>query len=291
MFGKKIDNDKKPKNETSSLEAIASSAFTKSAAPINIDDFPVHTMKEDFNLDGPVKASFITKKPVEEDAVPKPKKTSNTGKIVALIIILLIIMIVAAAGYYFWMTRVKSPIATAPDTNLPTQDIPEVTPPTQNSFSTTQANYLSLDFQNIDAVGLEATLKTTSDKIAQMKTTGPIEFILTDSLNNPISLQAFAQKIGLSLPQSTISLLDSNFTLYVYIDNSTEHLGLSTTTKDNAALQKALSQEETTLVADMNPLFLGAAPSTIIASPFASSTYDNAAIRYSNLTPTSKLLL
>jgi len=307
MFEKKSDNNEKiPITDQSYL---AGKSVGQKVA-INIADFPIHTMKDELEelelkknpanfmvakkevplpvrnpanmINSPQIRSFQTsiKKDIE------PEKKSLSKKIFLIVITMIILIIIVAGGYYFWMTRVKnsSNIDSQISTNDAQQTIPNNTDTqTLPTFSQSQANYLSVDMQNIDTAGLKETLKGYTDKVSQMKVTGAIEFIITDKLNNPVSFQNFSQKLGLTLSPNVSSHLGQTFSLFIYIDNSYPRFGLMIPEDNSATIKTALLQEEKLLARELEPLFLNPSYNLTTIPTFNSSVYNGIQLRYTNI--------
>ncbi len=230
------------------------------------------------------------------------KLETTTTKNFLIPIIIFILLVVMAGGYYFWATRIQNlsnpltPWVTPNNKNNNISSSTETTPSTENqpqkdNFSTMQANYLSLNFQDTTTEGLRTILKSYADKVIQNKTTGIIEFLVTDSLNNPVSFQDFSQKLGLTLPQSILSQLNDSFSLYISADNLQPHIGLAISQKNSSFLEKALTTEEKRLPQDLDPLFLTIPHTLANVNTFSSSIYGTSGIRYTNIISPEQLSL
>ena len=203
---------------------------------ININtDFPVHTMKSDMEDIGQIKISNPNTVPgaMAETTVPKSgqdspflmqeewqksaaelkeenfadEKKSGLGRSIMWGIIIFAALAITAGAYYFWVTR-NSDLADLPLESLPpASDVVEI-PPIQ--FSTNTPNYLIINDADLPSGKF---LDEYSQKVLSSSLATPVEFILTDSLNNPISFQDFAGKLGISLPESIMNKLKSSFSL------------------------------------------------------------------------------
>lgn len=308
MFNNKSDNAEEILNP-SLINPIHKERALK--AVVNIDDFPVHTMRSELKalaLDKS-KPEFIVRKsaspmlasdtrPIENapknshfqasiERDEKDESRSNLGKIFLIITTVLILIIIVAGGYYFWMTRMNN-TQNSPSTTIPTSEetITNSTPQQISpSFSQNQANYLSLDISTMSASDIKETLKKYANQVSQIKDSGPIEFVVTDKMNNPVSFQDFSQKAGLVFPPDILSQLSQVFSLYIYTDNTYPRLGITILTKNNDTLKIALSQEEKNLPQDLQALFIDPIYKPGNATPFSSSTYGGGQIRYANIPP------
>lgn len=313
MFNHKSDNTEE------NLTSSPMNPSRKEKEPktiINIDDFPVHTMNSELKAltaDND-KPEFIVRKsaspmlandmrPIEN--APKNSQFqasiekneggeshSNFGKILIIVTTLLILAIIIAGGYYFWMTRMHStqdsPIVTMPIPEDTTAD-PIAPQQASSEFSESQANYLSIDISTMNATDIKDALKKYTDQVSQLKASGPIEFIVTDKMNNPVSFQDFSQKIGILLPQSILSQLGQAFSLYIYTDNSYPRFGMAVLTKNNELLKIAMSQEEENLSQNLQAIFINTTYDLDNATPFSSSVYNGNQIRYTNILPAGNL--
>jgi len=211
------------------------------------------------------------------------EETHGTKKVLVAIIIIFIFLAVGLGGYYFWKTRLNN----TPKTAMP---IPSETPapaqsqtsPEQDTFSVDKPNYLSVDIKNVDKTGLEKNLQDYVNKVSQTKITSPLEFTVTDTQNNPVTFQVFAQKLGLTLPQSILSQLGPTFSLYIYNDNKDTRLGLASPVQNSQQVKKILFAQEKNLPKDLKALFLST-KYTAKTIAFNDGNYNGVAIRYYNI--------
>lgn len=291
MFGHK--KEKEQENLSAGAKNnIAKDSYEPKKA-IDVKDFPVHSMKDDLKKTSVIKTPTILKRKVENYENPSgkieiKKTSSGWGKPLAYIITLLIIVIAGAGGYYFWMTRIKNSPST-PSSAINQSGITQNNTPkkTQPDFSITQANYLQLDISNLSKDSFQKTISDTADKLHE--TSDPVEFILTDNSNNPISFSDFSQKVGLELPQTVLSQLNDNFSIYIYLENNEAKLGVSVSARNSANLKTAMSNEENLLVKDLEPLFMGNPYAPQSTYTFKSSSYNGNSIRYTNIVSPTEL--
>jgi hypothetical protein len=207
-----------------------------------------------------------------------------------LLLIVCIVLISIGGIYYFITTRVTSD--QTPSIQQPIIDTTQLkTNPTPITlFSTESPNYLSLNTQTSNPQSIRDTLIQTAKQAVDIQNNKLIEFLVTDENNTPLSFEKFASLSNISLSQSVVSLLGEAFSLFVYVDNQTPHIGLSITLKDKNQLQMAMKQEEPHLIQELSPLFLDDTP-TISIGIFNNGIYKNTALRFINLHPETSLSL
>jgi hypothetical protein len=204
-------------------------------------------------------------------------------------IIIFAVLSAAFGGYYFWTTRQQEASPQVP-VNIPV-DVP-IAPsqPVVTSLSTDKPNYLNIDIAATDQAKIKETIANYAQKVLDLKATTPVEFIITDSQNNPIGFSAFANASGVALSNDIMTNLDDKFSLFIYSDAEKPHVGLSIISKDIAGtkLKSALTKSEKTIQNSLTPIFL-TSDYTIKNAPFATSFYNGAEIRYSNITSPEEL--
>lgn len=232
--------------------------------------------------------SNIAPKPGKSGPAPKtitlkqaPKKSSGGKKIALAVVIILIVFLLGGGGYYFWAQR-KNPIGALQTLPAAQNPKPPVKAPIIPNIAPDKPNYLSLDLNSSNGAILKNILNDYAAKVTQSKATVPVAFIVTDSQNNPITFQTFAEKFGLSLPQNLLAQLGPGFTLYMYNDSGNTRIGLAVAEKNDAQLKAALFQAESSLLQAMEPLFLTSSY-TLNNRPFENSSYNGAAIRFNNI--------
>jgi hypothetical protein len=122
-----------------------------------------------------------------------------------------------------------------------------------------------------------------ADKIETEGVSQPVEFILTDPENNNLTFQQFVSASGIFLPDAVMQALGSEFSLYIYNDGGKTRTGLAVPVASADVLQKALVENEASLIKGLEPLFMSDQYS-IENKAFHESTYNNATIRYVNIT-------
>jgi len=221
-----------------------------------------------------------------KDPLPVSSGTKHSSKKTFILLAagLALLMIIAGSGYYFWSTRKQTtpPIATPEPTPEPTPTPePAPTPAPAVTFSTDQPNYLNI--ATADSAGIKSALADYADKVSKSGLTAPIEFIVTDQQNNPITFSSFASSFGLKLSSGVTADLADTFSIFLYNDQGAVRLGLAVDSKNDPFLQTNLTREEKNLVSDLSPLFLDNSFTPPTSLVFNKSTYANANIRYANI--------
>ncbi len=284
-------------NKTPSAKAVASAINTEDPIkkPASATQSPFNETPLVQTQAAPLKEAplAINLPPMVE--VPMTQKIKPpTGNILYRLLfsaILLIIIAIVGFGYYFYNSQVNAPITptTPPVAVTPeqTKPIEQITPtvPTEK-YSTSNPNYLPIDFSSVSVTDIEAQLVTISAEIKNSTSSTPSEFIVVDKNNNPVTLKTFADAVKLTFLPSVFSKLSQDFSLFFYNDNGAVRLGLKIKTTSNAklALQTEMQKQEKTLTSDLAFLFLN----TPIEKPqnlFATSSYNtnNEQVRYLNI--------
>jgi hypothetical protein len=216
--------------------------------------------------------------------VQQAKKEPNWEKLILAGIVCFLLLAFGAGGYYYWISK----------KNNQSEEIIETPPPIAQeetiTFSIEKPNYLPIDIANSDSEKIKGLLSKYKDKVSASKALAPVEFIVTDSKNNPVNFATFASKLGINFSQDIISSLnaDDKFSLFIYNDKESTRLGLTITSADDYKLKKAIFQEEASITKEAEPLFLGISYD-LGSKSFASSSYNGTEIRYINLSADSEL--
>ncbi len=204
-------------------------------------------------------------------------------KIIFIAFSLFLFLSIGLGGYYFWVTQSESfPQISLPgflSKDAPTEKIP--------SFSASNANYLNIDIKKTDKDQIRALVNKYAKEMAGDGITSAVEFIVSDSKNNPIDFSVFGEKMGLSLSQEITSKLDRNFSLFIYNDSNKPRLGLVIAAQEGEELRKALVQEEANLPRELQGIFL--AEYSLEAKTFKNSSYSGIGVRYLNITSPEEL--
>ncbi len=213
------------------------------------------------------------------------KKGFDRRKILMATLSLVIIIVLGFGGYYFWMARNKArPAESLPEVSKQPQEQPQEPPAEvpEEKFSADKPNFLTIDTESTTAEKIGDILRQKATEVKDSGIAKPIEFVVTDSNNNPIAFHIFATNAGIQLPSALLSDLDEVFSLYYYNDQGNIRLGLAVDLKDKNKLTAEISKEEKTLAKDLNPLFLGNSIDEKQAA-FSTGSYKNISIRYVNL--------
>jgi hypothetical protein len=200
--------------------------------------------------------------------------------------VLSVVLLIAltAAGFHFFNNK-----SDPPEEEIiipieePTQPIvtpiekPIPTPKPTFSFSETNPNYLRVE--NGALIGDK--IKSTMGQVSQEGYVPPIEFIMTDTQNKPITFKAFSELLSIKLSPLVLESLSDNFSLFVYNDLAGPKVGIAVESKNDTNLGKALAQEEAAMADEINPLFFNNNYNK--AKLFNSSEYGGAKIRYQNI--------
>ncbi len=198
-------------------------------------------------------------------------------------------------GYYFWMTRnisqdsqniIGSFFNKNKEEEVKTEEIvqieskPEVKTE-ESKFSPDKPNYLSLS-SILEKEALSKLLLETSASVEKGEYGVPVEFIATDENNDPIKLADFLKIAGIQFNESIAKNLGESFSIYFYSDSGNPRMGMAMEVKSQPAAKSTLLASESTLVSDLNILFLN---ESIFQEniPFKSGTYKELSTRYVNL--------
>lgn len=264
----------------------------------------VQEEKEDF-LKSLAEKRDMEKEEKQKNADAESAPKNGAKKIIFIGIGSVVILAFLAGGYYFWMIRKNnsSPSLNQTRTNSAAENTAENASqenndnssaevpdnnqtnqaPIQSQFSNTNPNILSISVDNPGAQDINQLLVKTASNIESQQITAPLEFIVTDKNNNPVSFVDFTAQAGIKLPASILGLFDKDFSIYFYEDNGNMRLGLSVSLKDAVSAKGLFQQEEKNLYSDFSPLYIEAVPSSPIKTVFATSTYNDYSIRYMNV--------
>jgi hypothetical protein len=267
--------------------------FSQKLSPKTVNPFGQIAGKtiENKIISKPIDQAFLSKVTPE---IPQsnfssiPREASSMSLLMKLSVVFVVLLFIGG-GYYFITTRTvvsNEPTASSPHQSLPITPTPS--PDTSSSFSAQNPNYLSIDTASITPESLKTLLSQTALQVASISSTKPVEFILTDTKNNPVSFTSFAQFMNMKISPSITNALGDTFSLFIFTENNHAHLSFALAIKDTHTLQTKLSQKENYLEGDLNPLFLGDVP-TKPQEVFASNTYSGVPIRFINIHPETLL--
>jgi hypothetical protein len=237
---------------------------------------------------------FSEKNQFPSPAVETEVKVENVilGKIVFIFALFFLILVVGVSSYYFWIVKKNDTVITeipeSPQIETPEQiaeNIPEPSPiiEPKNDLSASSANRIPINIATADKLTLQSKLDEYFKKAEDLRATLPIEFILTDETNVPISFQVFFEKIGITLPKQVTSNLEDPFSLFVNNDNINFRWGFSIGSKNDIALKTALLKEESKLAFDLLPILKNPENKAFISKKYSDGQYRNTATRYLNI--------
>lgn len=194
----------------------------------------------------------------------------------------------AVGGYYFWTTRIAppSPLPIVQPVTLPE---PIVIEKETMKFSAEKPNYLPIDTEKDTAKTVQQLILNTASEIKELKIDVPVEFIIVDKNNNPISLPIFTILSGLKL-SSVLDNLEDDFSLFIYSGAENPRIGLAANFKDKTKAASAMTAKEKTLVSDVLFLFLGET-SQKTKGVFSTNGSKSFPIRYINIDANAEGLL
>jgi len=187
-------------------------------------------------------------------------------------LITVLVLVFIGVGVYFFLVQGGKQSApessggggTQPNqtsTGVSTQ--PQIPDDASSYYSISKPNYLPIDVESSSGTpeGIQKALKAASDKVNGMTSSDPVEFVVTDTSNNPLAFSRFAHLLGLTLPQDMVSLVDEQFSVYMVRDGNMVKLGLTLSLSDEAKMREAVVANESKLPTFLNPLlyFYGAA--------------------------------
>lgn len=228
------------------------------------------------------------KNTISED---EAKKSGRSGRLLLLIAGVVIVITFFLGGYYFWITKYNQseekevseiPVKETQE-NTEIQNIEEKSSENATKFSITNPNILSLDIENPDySVIKQALLKTAADIKAE-KINVPLEFIVTDKNNAPVSFVNFTLAFGIKLPAEILSYAENDFSLYFFNDNEKMRLGLAVKVREADKVKALVRKEESKLYSDFSSLFIENIVLKTKTPVFADGNYNGIATRYANL--------
>lgn len=217
---------------------------------------------------------------------PLPKNASpiksNRQFILFSSLSFVLLLAISAAGFYFINNRpvtIQEPVAIiepTPPAETPIAVI-EPAPKPILTYSETTPNYLRIEDGNLIATNI----KSAMEKVAQEGYTKPVEFIITDIQNKPLTFKDFSGLFKLKFSAGITSSLGDTFSFYIYNDSTGPKTGIAIELKNNLTIDKTLLREEKTLANEISSLFLATEYKT--DKLFASSEHGDAKIRFQNI--------
>lgn len=213
---------------------------------------------------------------------PMPHTPSSWGKLILITCIIFLLFAAGAGGYYFWMNK-KSIVVKTPEST--------VVVPQKPTLSLDKPNYLNID-TSTEKIDLASVIDKYIKEVDEERPTTPVEFMVVDNQNNPVTLNAFLTKCDISLAPDITSNLKDNFSLFIYLDEGQPHVGLAIDSNDliGTGLKEALANNEPGIVSMMKPIYLSGS-SISNDDTFNTSYYGGAEIRFKNIDSVSGLSL
>lgn len=225
-------------------------------------------------------------KNMQEKPILEPASAIHQGlrwkKIMVISIVFVALLSLAAGSYYFWLTRENQTAVSIqePASNIPVEK-PIVIEPVEEKFSIKNPTYLSVDVENSTSETIKQLIIKTASEIKAEGITSPVEFIITDSSNNPVAFPIFSILAGLKMAPVT-DALSENFSLFIYSDGDNMRIGLAINLKDKQKVLMSIKSKEKTLLADLNLIFLDTV-SVKATRNFSDSIYKDIPLRYINI--------
>ncbi len=187
--------------------------------------------------------------------------------------------VLITGGYYFWITRM-TPVSPPPPV-LPAIPEPVIIEKEEAKFSVENPNYLPIDTEKDTAQIIQQLILKTAAEVKETGIGAPIEFVVVDQNNNPISLSIFSILSGLKLAP-VLDDLEESFSLFVYLDSENPRMGAAADFKDKSRVALAMTAKEKALVGDVSFLFLGENPKKTKGA-FSVNNDKSFPIRYLNI--------
>lgn len=245
---------------------------------------------------------FSDKTPVSDKNVSNKQESQENTQAQAsskkffwiVLIVIAIIGVSACGGYYYFNKKniVQNESQQAEDKKIEdieaqepqnSEDLAEAEIPLKYSFD--KPNYLSIDTEN---PGYENFKEIVSKAFLDIKDSGinePVEFVITDSKNNPIAFPIFSAITNLNLSNELLKNLSDDFSVFAYFDSGNPRLVLSIKVIDKMEASTLIKNEETKLPEELLPLFLDNISLSKEKAVFKDANYRGVNIRYFNLTP------
>ena len=198
---------------------------------------------------------------------------------------LVVFILTLLGGGWYWKQLFSPSVTTQnPDVNpSPISQPPNpVASQPPSVYKTSGLNELSFDTKTVTTGQIQSALTSAGQKIKDSGIQQPIAFQITDEQHNPVSFFIFTKWFSLGLMPEIIASLDETFTLYLYNDSGTVHVGLDTKSKDVTQTTVLLSKDEPTLAKSMATLFLNDKVLPPANAQFGSGSYNGTATRYFN---------
>ncbi len=208
----------------------------------------------------------------------QPKHIPKWSRVILWSSLVIAFVALVVAGYYFWITRM-TPVPPPPV--LPAIPEPVIIEKEEPKFSVENPNYLPIDTEKDTAQTIQQLLIKTAAEVKETGISAPIEFVVVDQNNNPISLSIFSILSGLKLAP-VLDNLEEGFSLLICLDSENSRMGLAADLKDKPKVTSAMTTKEKTLVNDVSFLLLGEIPQKTKGA-FSINDSKSFPIRYLNI--------
>jgi hypothetical protein len=223
----------------------------------------------------------------ESDKSKEPLEGSSSAKkVIWTIVVVTIIVLSLLGGYYFWISRESTT-----DTGNKTQEKAvekteekKVEIESVPKYSVDKPNYLSIGTEDQSYETFKNLAAKTSLELKNLGINKPVEFIITDSKNNPINFSQFNAIIKMALPSKLLESFGEKYSVFISNESGIFQIGLSVDVPDKAKILPLMKNEEIKLLGELSPLFLGNIKLPEGKILFKDNVYKGINIRYFNLT-------
>ncbi len=201
--------------------------------------------------------------------------------------------LMVGGGFWYWKHTTTSVTPNPEEEVLPPIQETPVTPIEPPIETPPPAPVLPFDLQKPNDLSISltaspdafrATLLSASQKIKEATTIQQsVEFRVVDEKGAPVPFAAWSTWLKLSLPSTLLATFDTPFSLFLFNDQGYMRIGLKVTSKNPSQTKMLLAKNESTLLKNILPLYLGTAP-TLPKTPvkFTTGNYKSIPTRYFN---------
>ncbi|MFA5777638.1 MAG: hypothetical protein WC906_04315 [Parcubacteria group bacterium] len=223
----------------------------------------------------------------ESDKLKEPSRSASFAKkAIWIIVVVAMIIIFSIGGYYFWIsgkfaTNVSDKIQEKVVEKIEEDKVEIESVP---KYSVDKPNYLSINMKDQNYENFKNLVIKTSFELKNLGIDRPVEFIITDSENNPISFSQFNAIIKIALPGNLLENFSEKFSVFISNDSGISQIGLSVDLSNEAKSSLLMKNEETKLLGELSPLLLGNITLPEGRVLFKDNIYKGVDVRYFNLT-------
>jgi len=240
-------------------------------------------------------ASSTAKKAVSVDdfssqqELQEPEESGGSSKkAIWIAVSLIIIGSFTLGGYYFFNKKTavengSQPLETqkSEETEAQKNDLVKAEPSPKYSFD--NPNYLSIDTENPSYENFKEIISKAFSDIKDSGINKPVEFVITDSKNDPVAFPIFSAIAKLKLSNELLKNLNDEFSVFAYYDSENPRLALSIKVTDELKAKALIKNEEIKLPAELASLFLENISLPKGKVVFEEGSYRAISIRYFNL--------